>query len=211
MHHQTSLFPLLDYEPDFTSDDWETPDNVAQAKAALTLPSDRHICEPAAGTGQVAKYLPPGSFCCEIKPGRVAIGKQKAPHCQWVQANFLALALEMPPFGSCDGLGQGFHLLISNPPFSLAIEFIEQGLRLLNWSYPHARMLYLLPIDFCCSIGRGTAFQKLDCYIHHEYRIIDRVAYIRNGKVCKGRQVYDVVFDIRPSRKASAVSFWKFC
>lgn len=40
---QISLFPLLDYEADFTPDYWETP-------------CDRTIMEPAAGTGQIAQF-----------------------------------------------------------------------------------------------------------------------------------------------------------
>jgi hypothetical protein len=207
MFQQTSLFPLPDYEPDFTPDCWETPDHIAQRMASLVLPSDRRIMEPAAGTGQIAQYLPPGSFCCEIKPNRVQRLRLKAPHCQPIQADFLSLERGMPPLSEFEGLHQGFDVIVTNPPFSLAIEFIEQGLRLLNTGNPSARLLYLLPIDFCSSVERGKAFQALECHIHHEYRILNRVAYMRDGKPQKGRQIYDAVFDIRQCILAGAVSF----
>jgi hypothetical protein len=46
-----------------------------------------------------------------------------------------------------------------------------------------------LAVDFCSSVERGQAFQALDCHIYHEYRILNRVAYIRDGKAHKGRQI----------------------
>ena len=78
---------------------------------------------------------------------------------------------------------------------------------LLNRNNPDARLLYLLPVDFCSSVERGQAFQALDCHIYHEYRILNRVAYIRDGKAYKGRQIYDAVFDIRPGNQTGAISF----
>lgn len=201
---QISLFPLLDYEADFTPDCWETPDDIAQKIAALVRSCDRTIMEPAAGTGQIAQYLPSGSFCCEIKPLRVQRLKLKASNCHALQADFLFLRLDRPPLSQFEDLHQGFDAIVTNPPFSLAIEFIEQGLRLLNKDNPNARLLYLLPIDFGCSIKRGTALQALDCHIYHVYWVMDRIAYIRDGIAYKGRQCYDGVFDLRPGKKVSA-------
>lgn len=204
---QISLFPLLDYEADFTPDCWETPDEIAQRIATLVLPSDRRIMEPAAGTGQIAQYLPDGSFCCEIKPNRLQSLKLKAPHCHAIQADFLSLRLDIPLLNEFDCDYQGFDLIVTNPPFSLAIEFLTQGLRLLNKDNPQARLLYLLPIDFGCSIKRGTALATLECHIHHVYWIRDRIAYIRDGIPIKGRQCYDGVFEIRPSKQTGAISY----
>ena len=244
MNHQISLFPLPEFEADFTSDDWETPDDIAQKMASLIQPLDRRILEPAAGTGQIAKFLPRNTFCCEIKSSRVQIGREKAPHCHWVQYDFLTLALGLSVLEQLGSPWQGCDLLVTNPPFSRCISFIEQGLKLLNRDNPKARLLYLLPredlltkqdsplqhrlfaqltnhskravlfcqgklepIDFCSSVERGLAFLSLDCHVHHEHRILNRVAYIRDGKAFKGRQIYDAVFDIRPGKQAGAVSF----
>lgn len=72
MHqHQISLFELPNYETDFTPNCWETPDSVAQRITATINSSDCHIIEPAAGTGQIAQFLPPSSLCCEIEPLRI--------------------------------------------------------------------------------------------------------------------------------------------
>ena len=207
MAHEISLFPLGDYEADFTSDDWETPDEVAERMAALIQPSDRRILEPAAGTGCLAKFLPPGTFCCEIKHHRVEVGRRKAPHCHWKHYDFFDLALGLTLLNELGESWQGCDVIITNPPFSKCIEFIEQGLKLLNRNNPNARLLYLLPINFCCSIKRGKAFQSLDCHIHHEHRIMNRVAYIRDGRPVKRRQIYDAVFSIKPGRNLGAVSF----
>lgn len=204
MYQQFSLFELAEYEPDFTPDCWETPDDIAQRIAALVLSCDRRIMEPATGTGQIAQYLPTGSVCCEIKPLRVQTLKLKASHCQTLQADFLLLEPGMPPLSEFEKSEQGFDVIITNPPFSLAIEFIDQGLRLLNKNNPQARLLYLLPIDFGCSIKRGTALATLDCHVYHVYWIRDRIAYIRDGIAYKGRQCYDAVFDLRPGKKVSA-------
>lgn len=207
MHHQISLFPLQNLETDFTADDWETPDNVASSMAALVKTSDRRVLEPAAGSGQIAQFLPTGSNCCEIKPYRVSLGRQKAPQCHWIQADFFELDLESPLLGNSNQASQGYDLIITNPPFSRCIEFLELGLKLLNRNNPQARLLYLLPVDFCSSVERGQALRALDCHIHHEYRILNRVAYLRDGKAYKGRQIYDAVFDIRPGTQSGAISF----
>lgn len=207
MHHQISLFPLPSLEADFTSDDWETPDDVASSMAALILKSERRVLEPAAGTGQIAQFLPSGTFCCELKPHRVALGKQNAPQCHWTQSNFFSLDLAIPLLNDIEQSKHGYDLIITNPPFSQCIDFIQHGLKLLNRDNPDARLLYLLPVDFCSSVERGQAFQTLECHIHHEYRILNRVAYLRDGKAYKGRQIYDAVYDIRPGTQHGAVSF----
>lgn len=207
MYHQISLFPLQNLEADFTSDDWETPDDIASSMAALIKTSERLVLEPAAGSGQIAQYLPPLSFCCEIKPYRVSLGRQKAPQCQWTQSDFFSLDPEISLLSDPDKSRHGCDLVITNPPFSRCIDFIQHGLKLLNRNNPDARLLYLLPVDFCSSVERGQAFQALECHIHHEYRILNRVAYLRDGKAYKGRQIYDAVFDIRPGTRSGAVSF----
>jgi len=167
--------------------------------ASLIQFDDHRILEPANGSGRVAKHLPPGSFCCEIKPSRGELGIKYAPHCHWLGGDFMIYPFEQ--------LSSKWDLIITNPPFSQCIQFIERGLELLDLENPDARLLYLLPIDFCSSVERGKAFQSLDCHIHHEYRIMNRVAYIRDGQAVKGRQLYDCVFDIRPTRLTGAVSF----
>lgn len=158
MNHQISLFPLQDIETDFSADDWETPDDIASSMAALVKTSDHRVLEPAAGSGQIAQFLPTGTFCCEIKPYRVSLGRRKAPQCHWIQSDFFSSNLESPLISDIEQLSQGYDLIITNPPFSHCIDFLQQGLKLLNRNNPDARLLYLLPVDFCSSVERGQAF-----------------------------------------------------
>jgi phospholipid N-methyltransferase len=200
---QPSLFGEVEVEADWDSDSWETPDWLAQKMANLVLPTDRRILEPAAGTGQIAKYLPQSRdvfvLCNELKTSRFSRLSSSLYH-HFVQGDFLSWDSQ-----KCDR----FDLTITNPPFSLAIEFIEQGLQCLNPNYEHARLLYLLPVDFCQTIANYRVLNKLDCHIHHEYRIVGRVPYLQNGKPVSGRQVNDCVFDIRPGRQNSTVTLWR--
>jgi predicted RNA methylase len=125
---QSSLFP--DHVPDahsgydlddFTSDDWETPDPVALKIASLVLPTDKRIIEPAAGTGQIAKFLPtrsnPRVKAIELKPGRCTLGAQKAPNCDWYNEDFFSLARQF------EAEQTRFDLFTGNPPFSLGMKF----------------------------------------------------------------------------------------
>lgn len=181
---QLTLFPETQF--DWTTDDWQTPTDLAKKIAGLVTDSDRVILEPAAGSGQIAQFLPQGSWCVESNLQRVAQGKLKAPQCRWINDSFLN-QIELFP-----------DLIIGNPPFSQKWKFIEWGLEILNPCNDEARILFLLPIDFNCGIASGNYWSKLDCYIHHEYRIQNRVAYLdSNGKPQTGRQIYDAVFDIR--------------
>jgi len=185
----------------FTSDDWETPDPIAQLMASLVLPADRRILEPSAGTGQIAKYLPKSTdhmvVCNEINSYRHARASSSNYH-HWVNSDFLT------------GQFRQFDLVITNPPFSVASAFIGRGLDLLDRSYSNARLLFLLPNDFFQSIARNQAFQSLDCHIHHVYAIVNRIAYLREGKPERGRQIYDSCFDIRPGKTPASVTFWNF-
>ena len=134
MNHQISLFPLPKFEADFTPDDWETPDDIAQRMASLIQPDERRILAAAAGSGRIAKHLPTGSFCCEIKSNRVESGIKNAPHCHWLGGDFMIYPFEK--------LMSKWDLIITNPPFTRCVQFIERGLELLDKENPGARLLY---------------------------------------------------------------------
>jgi hypothetical protein len=193
---QVKLFDVSEYDvaADFTSDGWETPPEIARKMADLVLPTDKRILEPAAGTGQIAKFLPKTLsvfvLCNELNPRRYLKLNTSLYH-RFTQVDFLTW--EAGP----DNL---FDLVITNPPFSKGIEFIAQSLRLLNLDNPNARLLYLLPGDYFCSQERNDAFEALDCHIAHRYRIRGRVGYIQEGIQRNERQVYDAVFCIKPGK-----------
>jgi hypothetical protein len=193
---QLALFPEV--EPEWTSDDWQTPNEIASLMAKLVKPSDRFILEPAAGKGQIAKYLPFGTFCVEINEQRFVSGYKNTLHCHWLNSNFF------DEYYLCH---VGYDLIISNPPFSKCVEFVERSLCLLNPDNPESRILFLLPLDWNCSKERGNAWRKLNAHIHHIHQIMGRVAYLdASGVPQTKRQCVDAVFEIRPG-KGGVVSY----
>lgn len=179
-----------DLTPNWNPDDWETPNDIAYKMSGLiNLSTDKFILEPTAGSGQIAQYLPKGTTCIERNSNRVQKGMQLAPHCYWHCLDYLEAEV-----------GSIFDVIITNPPFSLALPIIERSLRLLNNRSPTARLLFLLPLDFNCGKGVGMYWQSSIepiAYIHHTYRIKGRIGFLKNGVPYTKRQCYDAVFDIR--------------
>lgn len=195
MNAQLSLIDESAVEWD--SDSYETPDWLARKMADLVMKSDRRILEPAAGSGQIAKHLPPYSTCFEVKQSRIESGLIQAGFQNWHLQDFLSGHY---PERQLD-------LIITNPPFSKAMQFIERGLQLLDRHNPDSRLLYLLPGDTFASKERNAHFQALDCHIRHRYEVVGRVAYLKQGVPQQGRQIQDAVFDIRPGKAGSCVTF----
>ena len=197
----STLFDTQEYsvaDESWSNNMWETPPEIARKMAALLTDKDLAILCPAAGRGNIAQQIKVGLlptkqvrsvYAVEVNPHRVADGKTLAPRVLWDCVDFLAIP-SVPLYDA----------VLENPPFSLAIEFIERSLLWLNPANPEARLLYLLPGDFFASQERCDQFEALDCHIRHRYRIRDRVAYIKEGVQVKGRMIYDCVFDIRPGK-----------
>lgn len=197
---QLSLFsPVQGEDADWTADDWQTPDNVAQSMANLVTQADDLILEPCAGNGQIVKFLPSDRVVAnELNQRRYQNGST-TPAKAWLNQDFLTT--EIPHQGEYD-------LVITNPPFSLCCEFIAKGLAVLNKDNPEARLLFLLPLDWNCPLGRSRDWSSLDAHIYHEYRIKGRVAYLdHTGTPQSRRQCSDAVFDIRPGKKQGAVTY----
>jgi len=187
-------------EGEWSSDDWQTPDEIACLMAKLVNPSDCTILEPCAGSGQIAKFINIDfrfGVALDINHRRVASGRVNVPEWQWEKGDFLT-----------DFFVQKYDLIITNPPFSKCVEFIKRSLTLLNPDNPDARLLFLLPLDWNCPKGRAEVWRSLDAHIHHVYRIKGRVAYLDGlGVPQKGRQCSDAVFDIRPGKLLSSDSY----
>lgn len=186
---------LLDPEV-FTANDWETPDEVARFIGSLIVSTDRTFLEPAAGRGNLLKYLPADcpTLAYEIKAARVADGIREYPWALWANGDFLAESQY-----ACR------HVVISNPPFDLGVEFLRKSLDALDPTYRSARCLFVLPVDYWQSQKRCDALAAMDCHIHRVYALRGRVAYIREGIPERNRQCYDAVFDIRPGRKVGGM------
>jgi hypothetical protein len=207
---------------EFTNDDYETPDAIAQAIANLVLPTEKYILEPFAGTGQIVKYLPSDRIIdvVEIKRSRYLQLIQLKNHCFTYNGSFFEFQH-----------GGYYDLIITNPPFSLCIESINYSLEFLNPDNPDARLLFLMPLDWNCAQSRAKVWNELDAHIHHVYRIPKRVDYLINGVPCSktpkkldngkdminplsrkpimmsGRQCYDAVFDIRLGKENPSTTF----
>jgi hypothetical protein len=193
---------------------YETPPEVAELMAKLVQSSDHRILEPCAGTGHIAKAILDAQddieqelHLNEIDPERVAKLRQfRATNVIVYQSDFLGI--EPCPL---------MDLVITNPPFDLAMEFIEQGLKYLN-GFQSSRLLYLLPLDTFSSQKRSAKLRELNCYVAQIHAIPYRVDFWLNGKpmsqiqqvkngvpqfygkrpkMMSGRQGYDAVFCIK--------------
>ena len=186
---QLSLFG--DKADDWCSDDWQTPLWLAQKIAQLQTFQERVVIDAGAGVGNITRFLSGTVYAIEQNKLRVDRGKAITPHAQWIHTNYLESIFQAD-------------LIIGNPPFSLAIDFIEHSLPLLNTG---GRILFLLPLDWNCTKKVAARWKKTGAVIFHEYRIEGRVAYLNgSGQPQSGRQVCDAVFDIRPAGN-SAVSY----
>jgi hypothetical protein len=206
---------------EFTSDDYETPDDVAKAMATLVLPTDKNILEPFAGTGQIVKYLPSDRIIDVVEIKRTRIEKMLLG-----VLNFNSIC--NMDFFDLDCETRKYDLIITNPPFSLCMEAISHSLKLLNPDNPNSRLLFLIPLDTFASQGRSEKLKNLDAHIHHTHLIPRRIDYLKdgepmskcqktvngipqfkNGKPIKnsGRQCYDAVFDIRLGKENPSTTF----
>jgi hypothetical protein len=211
---------------EWTNDDWETPDDVAKKMAGLIKGDDVLICEPCCGTGQIIKYLPLHTTeltCCEINSERSAKALEKTRYWNYKDTLYTSDFLGDIAY-KLNWIGY-FDVVITNPPFSKCVQFIERSLELLNPDNPNARLLFLLPVDWMSAKGRAEHWRRLDAHIHHVYLVEGRTDYLKNGvpasqlpKVCKhsgnvilhpinkkpvmmsGRQLSDAVFDIRQGK-----------
>lgn len=166
--------------------------------AELATERGRAILEPAAGLGAIARHLPSGSLCFEIDDFRFRSGWANSKHCSWQNLNFLSL----------DPIPE-FDVVVTNPPFSKMMEYIEHGLRFLR---PTGALVYLMPMSWRASKGRSERWLALNAHVEREYIISGRVDYEYNGlpmskqynsqgKRNSGRQETDAVYIIRPWRQ----------
>lgn len=185
---QQSLFPADDYLAEFTPDDWETPDWLAQEIAAhLVRPAfgvntQSCIVEVGAGNGAISRYLPKGTHCIEQRQSRYQVGRSNAPLCQWHYSDFLQWECDRP-----------VDAIVGNPPFSVVTGIINHGFSLLK---PGGFLLLLMPGD---TLHKPTIIEEIKQPFLFDIRpVVSRVAYIKNGRTVVGRQIYDSLFSLCP-------------
>lgn len=88
-----------------------------------------------------------------------------------------------------------FDLVMMNPPFSLAQEFIERGRLHLA---PQGKLIALVKITLLCSVGRATGF-----WPHYRpisvHTLGDRPSFSGDGKTGPGEEYMLVVFGKEPA------------
>lgn len=166
------------------------PTPIELCRAALHLFAGQNfktILDPGCGTGvwgQAARSLWPASHITGID----IVDRLERPSAynRFCLADFLSLIPDAYPDGSC------YSLIIGNPPYQLAQEFIEKGMRLLA---PHGTMMFLLRLNFLEGQKRGKGLWKTlppsDVYVCSR-----RPSYTGNGKtdatayslICWGKQ-----------------------
>jgi hypothetical protein len=180
-----------------TSDDWETPDDLAQRIAAMVRADDAFIIEPSAGTGNIAKYLPKGTLCIEQNSCRCSIGAETYSQHQWMLGDFLDTNHTHMWWPSWpDSKSTRTHcipdLVIGNPPFSLWTEFLVHALEIGS-----SRVLFIGPCD---QFHKPTVWKKLGPWADRikviPHPILGRVSYLKDGVPVQGRQVYDSIFEV---------------
>lgn len=188
------------------SDDWETPNNIAEMMGAMVRPWETAL-EPFAGTGQILRYIDGTAIANELNPSRFAklpIGK--AGSTILLQGDFFSYDAWVWDQIRFSG---GVDVVVTNPPFSRYVEAIEWSLKALKKDGDSTRLLFLGPHDWDQSQKRNADFQRLNCHIAHVYKLVGRAAYLKNGFPHKQRQIYDAIFDIRPGREPGCITYLK--
>lgn len=179
-------------------DNYDTPDAIA-LKIAKLVPKGGLVCEPAAGLGAIAKFLPIGATCIELDRQRYCQGRKIAPSTVWHNLDFLDLSIKTELFDT----------IVTNPPFSQLSAFIEVGLLRLAIG---GQLIYLMPLEWLGSKQRSAHWLSLDAHIERTLVIPGRVDYLvegipmsqltrEDGKRYSGRRNTDAVFIIRHGKQ----------
>lgn len=127
------------------------------------------MLEPGAGSGNIIKTLQKyGDFSIDA----VEIRPEEAQHLQNLGVNVI-----IDDFLSMD-LGKKYDLIIGNPPFNQAIEFVEKCLGLLK---PGGRLIFLLRTAFMESDQRFEFWQREDHQLAGLYTLHKRPSFTGHG------------------------------
>ena len=126
------------------SEFYSTPPSVlVKLREHINFPSDFTYLEPCAGSGAVSRAIPGNWTLLELreeeKPTLEALGHE---------------VICPQDFLTWDAEGREWDYIITNPPFSLAQEFIEKSLTL------SPRVIFLLRLSFLESQKRYDFWQK---------------------------------------------------
>ena len=155
----------LDY---YSTPDWAVESIVHVLSEEIE--GARLIIDPCAGEGEITKFLPSGkTFAIELHEDRA---KKCAEITTCYQGDFLKIVGENELLVNCD-------LIIANPPFSQALEFIDRCQRVATTS------AVLLPLSF---LGSATRRSWLSGHDFHLGILSRRPSFRPDGKT--DAQVY---------------------
>lgn len=131
------------------SDFYPTPkETVKSFLDAFPLPQEGTVLEPGAGDGSIIKVLKKyGDFSIDA----VEIREEEQDHLQKLGVNVM-----MGDYLNMD-IDKKYDLIIGNPPFGQAMEFIEKSLKLLK---PTGTLAFLLRTAFLESDKRFSFWQN---------------------------------------------------
>ena len=127
------------------------------------------VLEPGAGSGNIIKTLQKyGDFSIDA----VEIRPEETEHLQQLGVNvIIGDYLSM-------NIGKKYDLIIGNPPFNQAIEFVERSLELLK---PDGMLVFLLRTAFMESDRRFSFWQKPEHQISGLYTLHARPSFTGHG------------------------------
>lgn len=182
---------LPGFQEDFlSSNDWETPPNLAKFVASLV--EGKNIIDAGAGNGAITRFLPGNPYAIELNKARCKNGYFNARNAKWINKDYLRVK---PRFR--------VDCIVSNPPFNeqdgleLGLEFIKKSLELID---KDGLIILILPSTFFQTkkarkfiLDNNLRFSFSDIFM-----ISGRVGYIKNGIAHNDRQCYDSVFTLVP-------------
>lgn len=176
----------------WTKDDHETPDWLCQEMANLA-PKEGRILDAGAGRGRISLALRQAKPDLEVwgvesKRERIEdLGVVLGDYA--ILGDFLDLDCTLPPVD----------VVISHPPASRRLEFLERALSLAP------RLIFLMPLNFFQNQRNLKRLKELDCHVEQICPIAGQVFYIKDRTV--EAQKGDAIFDIRVGRDSTAISF----
>ena len=130
-------------------DEYRTPPAITNVLFENIFFPPGKILEPAAGAGDMAQAIRALGFECVTSDIRTGLGND------FEGLNFIGTLPPWPEAARC-------RHIVSNPPFSLAEQFIQRGLEMIKAS--RGTMAYLLPYDYDTAIvTRGYLFEPPFC------------------------------------------------
>ena len=132
---------------------------------------DTRVLELGGGAGSISQFLPSGTLVFEKLQARIERGKIVASNAVWSPPTDCLTRRFMTNMAR-DGHFFSYDVVVSNPDFEVAMQFLYLGLQLLNFHNPQARLIFLLPSDFFeGSAARTRVYKILNLHVEMEYKL----------------------------------------